>query len=455
MKRSPQFKFSHLMNDPRIIKAKSLIDEAVSDYQNHYIRSIQPCVKKNARYLNHFSTVRGGQLFFPYVSSSLGSGSKVLLIDGSVKLDFINGIGAHFGHGLELLRHASIDAAIGDTVMQGNLQQNERSFELMTLLIEHSKMDHCILSTSGAMANENAIKLLFHYQPGKTRLLAFERCFMGRTTTLAQITDKAAYRHGLPSNISVDYIPFFNPKQPKKSMNQALNSLTQHINRYPNQYAGMCFELIQGEGGYTVGNNEFFTILMQHLKKYGIPILIDEVQTFGRTSQLFASDHFNVMDMADIITIGKLSQVCATLYRKQLKPAAGLISQTFTGSTTAIECGYHIIHHLISNAYFGSSGKNMVIGTYFNQKLHQLSKKFPSSISGPFGLGGMIAFTPFNGNYEQSHNFLLNLFHRGLMGFLTGGDPTRIRFLLPLGSVSPSDIDEAVSIIEQALHDIT
>ena len=29
-----------------------------------------------------------------------------------LKLDFINGIGAHFGHGLELLRNASIDAAL-------------------------------------------------------------------------------------------------------------------------------------------------------------------------------------------------------------------------------------------------------------------------------------------------------------------------------------------------------
>ena len=44
--------------------------------------------------------LRGGKLFFPYVSSGLGRGSKVLLTDGSVKLDFINGIGAHFGHGM-------------------------------------------------------------------------------------------------------------------------------------------------------------------------------------------------------------------------------------------------------------------------------------------------------------------------------------------------------------------
>ena len=90
--------------------------------------------------------------------------------------------------------------------MQGNLQQNERSFELMKLLINQSKMDHCILTSSGAMANENGLKLLFHKQPQKKRIMAFEHCFMGRTITLAQITDKASYRTGLPTSIHIDYI---------------------------------------------------------------------------------------------------------------------------------------------------------------------------------------------------------------------------------------------------------
>ena len=105
--------------------------------------------------------------------------------------------------------------------MQGNLQQNERSFELMKLLLNNSKMDHCILTSSGAMANENGLKLLFHHAPGKNRILAFEQCFMGRSITLAQITDKAKYRKGLPSNIEVDYIPFFNSRSPKKAHKKA------------------------------------------------------------------------------------------------------------------------------------------------------------------------------------------------------------------------------------------
>ena len=125
---------------------------------------------------------------------------------------------------MEFLRNASIDAALEDTIMQGNLQQNERSFELMKLLINQSKMDHCILTSSGAMANENGLKLLFHANPQKNRIIAFEQCFMGRTISLAQITDKAAYRKGLPTNIHVDYIPFFNPREPKQSTKKTIDA---------------------------------------------------------------------------------------------------------------------------------------------------------------------------------------------------------------------------------------
>ena len=122
--------------------------------------------------------------------------------------------------------------------MQGNLQQNQRSFKLMRLLLQQSKMDHCILTSSGAMANENGLKLLFHHSPGKNRILAFEQCFMGRSITLAQITDKAKYRKGLPSNIHVDYLPFLiqvrQKKHPKniKCFAQIPKTLPQSICRY-------------------------------------------------------------------------------------------------------------------------------------------------------------------------------------------------------------------------------
>ena len=416
-----------------------------------FFKAKPPKIIDNENELKKAAKLRGGKLFFPYISSGLGKGSKVLLTDGSIKLDFINGIGAHFGHSLDVLRNASIDAALEDTIMQGNLQQNQRSFKLMKLLLQQSKMDHCILTSSGAMANENGLKLLFHHSPGKNRILAFEQCFMGRSITLAQITDKAMYRKGLPSNIHVDYIPFYDSSSPKQSTQKTLNEIHKLLNRYPNQYAGICMELIQGEGGYNIGSETFFKSIINIMKNEQIPILIDEVQTFGRTSELFSAHHFNIINDVDIITIGKLSQTCATIYRKKLKPEPGIISQTYTSSTSAIECGYQIINYLITNQHFGKKGKNIVLGNYFNTMLKKIAKKKPSKISGPYGIGGMLAFTPYKGDPTKVRQLLMNLFDNGLMGFTTGSMPQRIRFLLPLGAVTKHDIEEAVQIIEKSI----
>ena len=137
---------------------------------------------------------------------------------------------------------------------------------------------------------------------------------------------------------------------------------------------------------------------------------------------------------------------------KKLKPDAGIISQTFTSSTTAIECGYQIIQTLLNNNHFGKKGKNMILGDYFNQQLKKLHKKMPSKITGPYGLGGMIAFTPYNGDPEKVLNFLHRLYNNGLMGFISGKNPLRMRFLLPLERLE-KDIDEATKIIDKTLRE--
>ena len=90
-----------------------------------------------------------------------------------------------------------IDASIQNTVMQGNLQQNQDSYELACLLSNRSGLEHVIFFTSSVchpLANENALKIVFQKKQPATRILAFEGCFMERTLHQAQITDKAASR---------------------------------------------------------------------------------------------------------------------------------------------------------------------------------------------------------------------------------------------------------------------
>jgi acetylornithine/N-succinyldiaminopimelate aminotransferase len=269
--------------------------------------------------------------------------------------------------------------------------------------------------------------------------------------TSSQITDKPSFREGLPSTIFVDYIPFYNPARPKESIQEAMEILKKCLHRYPNKYALMCLELVQGEGGFYFGSSEFYRAIMALLREHHIAIIIDEVQTFGRLPSLFAFKYFNLEEFADIVTIGKASQVCATLYRKEFKPKPSLLSQTFTGSTSAIKASAVIIQQLLQGNFFGAGGRIEKIHELFSGHLQRLSNKYPHLIEGPFGIGSMIAFTPLGGEEKQVLTFIQTLFNEGLMTFAAGSNPTRVRMLIPAMVITDDDIGKAVDIIENTL----
>lgn len=452
---SPPLAAESLAADPRVAQARQLLLDAVKSHQSRItgVRPPNPALKANyEKLLSTLAENRGGKLWFPYLGSGLGKGALVELLDGSVKYDFICGIGPHyFGHSHPDLVASSIDAAISDTIMQGHLQQNKDAAELIELLVKSSKLDHCFLTTTGAMANENALKIIFQKKFPATRILAFEHCFAGRTLASAQITDKPSFREGLPSNLMVDYIPFYDVDRPEESTREAVKALKKLLARYPKEYALMLVELVQGEGGFYYGTKEFFTAILSILRENNVAILMDEVQTFGRLPQLFAFQYFGLEKFTDIATIGKLSQVCATLYTKEFKPRPGLLSQTFLGSTTAIRGSTVIIKELLEGGYFGPNGKINQIHEHFVKNLKALAKQYPKIIKGPYGIGCMIAFTPFDGDSQRANQLVHDLFEAGLMSFVAGSDPTRIRLLVPAGAVTFEDIDNATRIIEQTM----
>lgn len=441
--------------DPRVRQAKNLLTQALKDSQQG-ITGIKPPLAElrqtYAEIIQEFNQSRGGKLYFPYLGSGFGKGALVELLDGSIKYDMISGIGVHYwGHSHPDILEQSIDATLNDTVMQGHLQQNYTAVSLSKLLVEASGLDHCFLSSSGVMANENALKIIFQKKFPAQRILAFDKCFMGRSLTLSQVTDKPTFREGLPSNVLVDYIPFYDHARPQESTQQAVEALKHYIARYPKQHAVFCFELVQGEGGFHTGTTEFFTALMQIARDNNIAIFIDEVQTFGRTSELFAYQHFQLQNFVDVVSIGKLSHVCATLFKNEYQPKPGLLSQTFTSSTISLQVGQFIIKELLQGHYFGPEGRITQVHARFEHHFHQLETKYPNLIKGPYGIGSMIAFTPFSGDAKRVSLFVQDLFQAGVITFIAGSDPTRVRFLVPIGAITDEDIDTVMAVVETIL----
>ena len=456
----PQLAAEKLQADPRIAQAKQLIAEAMSDAQQSLdgVRQADPDrATSYAQMLEAFGTLRG-KLWYPYIGSGLGRGPLVELLDGSVKYDMINGIGVHgLGHSDAGLIAATIDGAMGDTVMQGNLQANADSMrlcdEMLTLANTHSaSLDHCFLTTSGAMANENALKIIFQKHAPADRIIAFSKCFTGRTLALAAVTDKAAYRDGLPQTLNVSYLPFVDLADVDASIARAIKLLHVHLDRYKGKIAGVMFELVQGEGGYNAGDATFHRALMAECKKQELCVFVDEIQTFGRSLRPFAFQHYGLDEFVDVVSVGKMSQVCATLYKADYAPRPGLVSQTFTGSSPQIHAALEILGRMNREKWFGDDGCNATIRAAFAKGIADLHAKHPALIDAALhGLGTMMAFQVFDGSPDKTRATLNALFDNGLIAFVCGGAPFRIRFLPPASVMTEQDVAAVCEILGQTL----
>lgn len=450
--------------DPRLQEAMDLIEKVISEHSKKVDKVKGANTELKASYekmLEEFSKKRGGKLFYDYLGSGVGNGALVELADGSVKYDFITGIGVHyFGHSHPGVVKAQVQGSLSNTTMSGNLQQNVDSPKLFDLILEQANkynggFDHMFMTSSGVMAAENSLKMAFQKRAPAHRIVAFEKCFMGRTLAVSQITDKAAYRKGLPQTLSVDYIPFYDFNDHEGSIKRSVEELRKLFHRYPGQYAAICMELIQGEGGYWVGHKEFFKAIIDECKKHEVSVIVDEVQTFMRTTEMFAFQYFELDKDVDFINIGKNSQICATIYRSDHKPQPGLISQTFTSSGSAINAAYYIINEVSHGGYLGKSGKIAHIHEKFTAGLKEIAKKFPDILEGPWGVGAMVGMTVFKGDTAKSKEFTFKLFDNGVLSFIAGTNPTRVRFLIPAGAVKDEDLENVCAIIEKTLKELS
>lgn len=253
--------------------------------------------------------LRGRPPFFDYLGSGLGRGARVRLADGRWVLDFTLGIGVHlFGHGNLDLIETALRAAASDLVMQGNLIFNSEYIALMETLLAQAPagIDRCWLSLSGADANENALKLLRQRRGGRPAIIAFNGCFHGRTSAMAEITDRPDYRAGQPRTFPVHYIPFYDAGD-RFSAAQTADAIRGVIAREGEHVTAFMVELVQGEAGFRTAPREFFVPLFEQCRAAGIPVWVDEVQTFGRVTELFAT---GLLGLAEYVVSSRSANCC-------------------------------------------------------------------------------------------------------------------------------------------------
>ncbi len=461
-----------LKHDPQLREAIDTLVERVGAHSAAItgVRPANPDLKVEYEdLLARCAAVKGRPLLYPYLGSGLGNGPLVELDDGSVKYDMICGIGVHFfGHSHPELVRAAIEGGLEDTAKHGNLQSGFGAYEFGEKLVQlagrSSRLKHAFVTTSGAVANESAIKVCYQKRAPASRVIAFSNCFMGRTVTMAQIGDSAAGREGIPLSTQVDYMPFWDECEAERAGGQSayiersVAKLEEYIARYPGQHACFIFELVQGEGGFNTAPRAFFVALMECCRKHGIPIWDDEIQAFGRTESMFAYEMLELGDYIDVFCVGKMTQACATLWTEAMNPKGGLLSGTFTGSTTDFTVGNRILDLLDAGDYYGKSGEFAKHHAKFRDRMKAMIAKHPDwfppapgckELVG--GVGGMVKFTPFGGDKAKVWSACKTCYDEGLVLFYCGHGPFHIRMLPPLPVMTDAHWDGVFEVLERGL----
>jgi 4-aminobutyrate aminotransferase-like enzyme len=408
--------------------------------------------------LKEYEALKGRGFFYPFMASGRGHGPFVELIDGSIKYDLINAIGVNLlGHSHPIYIKANLEAATSDTMMTGNLLSYQEPYELSKVLLDvvkNSRLKHFWFSCSGSFSNDTALKILWQKKAPNYRLIAFKKSFAGRSIAMQDVTYNQSYREGMPSSIQVDHVPHFDYKDPDNSLSNTIAALDELIKKNGNTYCAITLELIQGEAGFIYGTKEYYEGIFKWARQHGLYIWIDEVQSFGRTRQMFAYQMFGLDEYVDVVTIGKVLQGAGTFYTEELNPKPGLIAGTFNGSVASMNAGKATVRYLSEGNFYGDNGRMAELETKFKAEFQKLAE---GSCKGkiPYfgGIGTMLSFEVGDATADTTNKFMKKLFENGVITFSAGKEPTRVRFLLPTAMLD-EHIKDIFSILERTILEV-
>jgi 4-aminobutyrate aminotransferase len=167
-------------------------------------------------------------------------------------------------------------------------------------------------SNSGTEANEAALKLA-KFATGRHNVIAFFGAFHGRSMgslslTASKVRQRQRFGPLVPGVYHAPYPDTYRSGlSPDATADRCIDFIEQQLFVHlvsPDEVAAIVVEPIQGEGGYIVAPNSFLERLRAIATRYGIQLIVDEVQSgMGRTGKMFAIEHANVAP--DIISIAK------------------------------------------------------------------------------------------------------------------------------------------------------
>ncbi len=396
-----------------------------------------------------------------------GEGAIVEDVDGNRFLDFNAGIAVTAtGHSHPRVVEAIRGQAEKFLHMSGTDFYYENMVQLAEKLAELAPGDvprRVYFGNSGTEAVEAAMKLA-RYATGRDKFVAFYGAFHGRTMGALSLTaSRSVQRKGFgPLVPGAHHIPYPNcyrcpyEKTPETCGVECARAIEDTLIRHiapADEIAAVFVEAVQGEGGYLVPPRMFFDELQEITKKYGILLVLDEVQSgMGRTGKMWACEHFGVVP--DILTSAKgiasglpLSAMIARADLMTWKPGAQ--ASTFGGNPVAVAAALATIELLEESLMENAR----VMGAYLMERMAGWPERFPI-VGDVRGLGLMIGIEIVRDRTSKERAPELRdrleqmAFESGLL--VLGAGPNTIRLSPPL-VINREQADFAVDTLESCL----
>lgn len=398
-------------------------------------------------------------------------GAIMVDVDGRELIDFAGGIGVNnVGH-----CHPKVVEAIRDQAGKFihtcfHVAMYEPYVELAERLnrLAPGPADKMTLfANSGAEAVENAVKVA-RYATKRPAIIAFDNGFHGRTLLGMTLTSKVKpYKLGFgPFAPEIYRMPFaycyrcpFGMTYPgcaAACADYLEEFFVSHV--AAEQTAAVIAEPIQGEGGFVTPPPEYFPKLKAICEKYGIALIIDEVQSgAGRTGKFFAIDHWGVVP--DILTLAKSfaggMPLSAVIGRADMMnaPHVGGLGGTYSGNPVSCRAALAVLEILLED---GLLDRSVQLGQTLLTRFTALQERF-EIIGEVRGKGPMLAMELVEDRHskkpatDKAKALVSRCYEKGLIVLSCGNFGNVIRTLMPL-VITDAQLGKGLAILEESLE---
>lgn len=318
---------------------------------------------------------------------------------------------------------------------------NDAAIALAGTLAALSGLPHVFLASSGAEANEGAIKLARKWgekhRDGAFEIITFADAFHGRTLATMAASGKAGW-----DRLFEPKVPGF-PKAP-------LNDLAAVEALVGARTVGVMLEPIQGEAGVVPATDDFLRALRTLCDQHGLLLILDEVQTgVGRTGRMFAFEHAGVRP--DIMSLGKgigggapLAALLASDNAMCFEP--GDQGGTYCGNPLMAAVGQAVVDAVAQPSFLAGVGER---GAQLEQGLGRLIRK--RGLAGQRGRGLLRALDLGKPRANQVVEAARARTPDGLL--LNAPRPDLLRFM-PALNVSGDEMQQMLTLLDRTLEEV-